>query len=123
MFDHNTVFTDGSSAIVRRRPDGVGFVFTNNIIPDNAWAVMGTGAAEGTDTLNRFFPGATFQKNVIVSGNSSAYPAGNFFPAGVAAVGFADSADGDFALAPSSPFRNAGTDGADIGCIVTQLIR
>jgi hypothetical protein len=117
VFDHNTVFTDGTSSIYADGPAVSGFVFTNNIIPDNAWAVMGSNAAEGTSTLNAYFPGATFQANVLVGGNGSAYPPNNFFPANAAAVGFADLSGGNYALLPTSPYRSAGTDGADIGAI------
>jgi hypothetical protein len=92
-----------------------GFVFTNNIIPDNSWAVMGSGAAEGTDTLMKYFPGAVFQKNVLIAGNGAAYPASNYFPPSVSAVGFVDVAGGNYTLSATSPYKNAGTDGADIG--------
>ena len=55
MFDRNTVFTDGTSVVYADNPPVSGFVFTNNIIPDNAWAVMGGGAGPGNGTLAIYF--------------------------------------------------------------------
>ncbi len=66
--DHNTVFTDGTSVVYADGAPVYGFTFTNNIVPDNSWAVMGAGSSEGTGTLNTFFPNVTFLRNVIVAG-------------------------------------------------------
>jgi hypothetical protein len=123
VFDHNTVFTDGASVIYADGPPVSGFVFTNNIIPDNSWAVMGSGVGFGNNTLAMYFPGATFQKNVLIGGNAAAYPANNFYPATAAAVGFANLGSGNYALSAASPYKRGGTDGADIGCLVDQLKR
>jgi hypothetical protein len=120
-FDHNTVFTDASSVVYADATTVSGFTFTNNIIPDNNYAVMGGNASEGTVTLNKFFPGAVFQANVIVGGNSGAYPSGNFFPSSTSGVGFVDVNGGDYRLSSSSPYRSRGTDGQDIGVNVSAL--
>ena len=56
--DHNTIFTDGSSVVYADGAQVSGFVFTNNIFPDNIWGVMGAGVSEGSGTLSAFFPGA-----------------------------------------------------------------
>ena len=123
VFDHNTAFTDGTSTVYADVAAVSGFVFTNNIIPDNVWAVKGTATAEGLDTLNRFYPGAVFQGNVIIGASASVYPAGNFFPPAIDAVGFTDIGGANFALTSSSPYHNAASDGTDIGCLIGQLIR
>jgi len=34
---------------------------------------------------------------------------------------FADRAAGNFSLKPSSPYKNAATDGKNIGCDITEL--
>ena len=122
-FDHNTVFTDGSSVIYADVTQVHGFTFTNNIIPDNAWAVMGSGAAEGSGTLAQYFPNATFRRNVLVAGNASMYPTDNHFPATLSAVGFVDLSSGNYRLSSSSPYNNAGTDGTDIGCNLDAIAR
>jgi len=118
VFDHNTVFSDGTSVVWADVRPVTGFVFTNNIIPDNAWAIMGTNATEGSNTLSAYYPGAVFQKNVIIAGNSGLYPSGNYFPSSLSAVGFSDIGSSNYGLSSSSPYRNLATDGTDIGCLV-----
>ena len=123
--DHNTgfqsnqlIFTDGIPSI--------NFVYQNNITPYNLYGVMGSGYASGNPSLNHYFPGFVFSKNVIESIASSgvpqsSYPAGTFFPSDWAAVQFVAFANGNYALAPSSPYKNAGTDGKDIGADIAGL--
>jgi hypothetical protein len=123
--DHNTGFQ--SNPIVSA--DGIpstNFVYQNNITPHNMYGVVGSGFASGNPTMNHFFPGFVFQKNVIVSIASSgvpqsSYPAGNYFPSDWTAVGFVNFATGNYALAPTSPYKNAGTDGKDIGADIAGL--
>jgi hypothetical protein len=94
------------------------FVFTNNISTHTAYGFFGARVGEGTRALNTYFTNWTFSRNIIVSRPASYYPAGNFFPATVAAVGFVNYAGGNYALAANSPYNNAGTDGVDIGATV-----
>jgi hypothetical protein len=91
------------------------FVFTNNLSTQSAYGFFGSNTGDGTAALNGHFSNWTFSKNVIVGAAAAKYPAGNFFPAGVADVRFANYAGGNFVLAAASPYKNAGTDGADIG--------
>ncbi|HEY1911253.1 MAG TPA: carbohydrate-binding protein [Vicinamibacterales bacterium] len=114
-FDHNTVFSDGASVLYADVTRVTGFTFTNNIVPDNAWAIMGSGASPGNGTIAIFYPSATFSRNVFIGGNSSTYPTGNFFPANVSAVGFVDAANGNYALTSGSPYKTGATDGTAIG--------
>jgi hypothetical protein len=120
-FDHNTVFTDGTSIVFADVAPVTGFTFTNNIVPDNAWAIIGTGTAPGLGTVNVYFPGGVFRRNVFVGGSASGYPADNFFPADVAAVQFRNAAAGDYGLASGSPYAAAATDGTAIGANVTAI--
>ena len=115
VFDHNTLFTDGTSVVFADSPPVTGFVFTNNIVPDNAWAIMGSGASPGNGTLAMYFPGAIVKANVFIKGSAGGYPAGNFFPPTVTDVGFVNIAGGDYRLSASSPYVAAATDGKPIG--------
>ena len=115
VFDHNTVFTDGTSVIFADVPVS-GFVFTNNIIPDNAWAVIGSGTSPGNGTLSIYFPGAQFVGNVLIGSSAGVYPPGNYFPSTVADVGFANLPGGDCRLLATSPYANAAVGGGPIGC-------
>lgn len=115
-FDRNTVFTDGSSVVFADVTTVSGFVFTNNIVPDNNWAIMGSDASEGNGTLAMYFPGAVVRRNVFVGGNGGMYPADNFFPATWDDVGFEDAAAGNYRLSASSQFVTRATDGGAVGC-------
>ena len=104
--DHNTAFQTTDPIINNAFPASpTNFVFTNNITPS------------GPDVINTtsLGLGLVFDGNVIISGNPSNYPLNNFFPSSLAQVGFVNYAGGDYRLALSSPYRNAGTDGKDIG--------
>jgi hypothetical protein len=91
------------------------FVFTNNLFTVTAYGFFGSGVGEGTRALNTYFTNWTFSRNVLVGRPAGDYPAGNFFPANVAAVRFVNYAGGNYALAENSPYENAGTDRTDIG--------
>jgi hypothetical protein len=125
--DHNTGFQ--SNQIISA--DGIpstNFVYQNNIAPHNAYGVMGSGYGPGNSSLDHYFPDFVFEKDVIEDiaaseMSPSSYPAGIFFPSDWAAVRFVNFAAGNYALAPTSPYRNAGTDGQDIGADITGLNR
>lgn len=118
--DHNTIFHTGN-VITAYGSASLGFVFTNNIAPHNEYGVMGDGASVGNSTLDRYFPGVVFRKNVIAGGRNSLYPPENFFPAAIDEARFADRAGGSYLLGNSSPYRGAGTDGKNIGCDIDAL--
>lgn len=118
--DHNTVFSDGSSIVYADGPQVTGFVFTNNIVPDNVWAIMGSGSSAGNGTLAAYFPGAVVQRDVFISGQSSAYPTQNYFPSSIGQVGFVDLS-GNFRLTSGSPYRTSATDGSAIGADITAI--
>jgi hypothetical protein len=114
--DHNTGFATGSIlATDSTQGLNVGLVFTNNIVAHNAYGVIGTGTAIGLPTLTKWWTSFVFQKNVIVGGQASNYPLGNYFINSFSEVGFVDMSKGDYQLSSSSQYRNAGTDGKDIG--------
>jgi hypothetical protein len=112
--NHNTTFHRGNVIIADGRPH-TDFVFTNNLTPHNDYGVVGSGTGVGTPSLNAYFPGFVFARNVLVGGVASNYPSNNFFPATLGNVGFVDLAGGNYRLAPGSPYKGAGLDGADIG--------
>src|SRR5262245_12541330 len=120
--DHNTTFED-SAIIVADVAPSPGFVFRNNIAPHGNYGVFGSRHGTGLDTLAFYFPGYEFKRNVIISAPSSNYPPDNFYPSSLSEVGFVDFANGNYRLASTSPYRNAGTDGKDVGCDFTALGR
>jgi hypothetical protein len=56
-----------------------GFVFQNNVMPDNGAGFVGSGTAVGRQSIDRYFPKAVIKGNVFLGGKPEQYPAGNFF--------------------------------------------
>jgi hypothetical protein len=121
-FDHNTVFNDGSSDVYADSGAIPGFTFTNNIMQNNAWAIMGGNAAPGNSTVTMYFStGSLLQDNIIAGAPASSYPTGNFYPATMSGVGFVDPANGNYRLSSSSSYRGAATDGTDVGANIDAI--
>jgi carbohydrate binding protein with CBM6 domain len=118
--DHNTIFTDGTSVLLADVTTVSGFVFTNNIVPDNSWAVMGSGAAPGNGTIAIYYPGSTFRGNVFIGSNAATYPAGNFYPSVIGQVGFVDPS-ANFRLAAASLYVTSATDGTAVGANIPAI--
>jgi hypothetical protein len=118
--DHNTVLQTGSVIVAYGVPNS-GFVFTNNIVRHGLYGVKGDGTATGVNTVNKYFPGSLFKKNVLIGAQDSPYPEGNFLPASIDKVGFVDHATKMFRLADKSTYKKAGTDGLDIGCDLSMI--
>jgi hypothetical protein len=120
-FNHNTMF-NGYTTIEVDTSNGTyratGFRFLNNIAAHNQYGVRSPSGI-GNPTFNTYFTdaGHAFVANVMMGGNSNNYTArpGNFFPANWGVVQFVDQAGGNYRLAEASPYRNAGTDGKDLG--------
>ena len=122
-FDHNTIVntaappgTPSSDLLMveSTAPKVSNFTFTNNLSTQTKYGFFGSGVGEGTAALNANFTNWIFAKNAIVNATAAAYPAGNFFPTSHTAV-FTNYSGGDYTLAAGSPYKAAGTDGADIG--------
>ena len=104
-------------ALAESTPKISNFVFTNNLATLTSFGFFGSGVAEGTRALNTYFTNWTFSRNVLVGRPGGNYPAGNFFPANMTAVRFVNYAGGDYALAATSPYSKAATDGTAIGAL------
>jgi len=118
--DHNTAFQTSNLISVGGTPS-TRFVFTNNIAPHNTYGVHGDDHAGGNDSINTFFPGGTFRRNVIPGAPASSYPTDNFYPATLDDVGFVNRAGGDYHLAAGSPYKGQGTDGKDPGADIDAV--
>jgi hypothetical protein len=120
-FDHNTVFNDGSSTIYAYGAASQGFTFTNNIIPDNKYGIMGDSSSPGNATIAKYFPNGLFLDNVITAAPASSFPTGNYYPATMNDVGFVDYAGGNYRLAAASAYHNGGSDGTDVGANIDAV--
>jgi len=117
---------DGSIAI---SPKGNLLDFRDNLLSVGLnGGFYGDATGEGTVGLNQFFTNYTFLKNAIYGSSfygvvkAALYPANNFFPTSSSTVGFVNYTDpatnfagGNYALAASSPLKNAASDGLDVG--------
>jgi len=119
--DHNTVMNDGLATVYPYDTPVQGFVFTNNILADNGYGIIGGGEAPGAPTVTAYFPNAVFLDNIIVGAPTSTYPTGNYYPATMADVGFVDYATGNYRLSSSSPYRAAATDGTAVGANIDAI--
>lgn len=119
--NHNTFYTSGTIAVVESSPKADYCDFINNIFIATSYGFIGSGTGEGTATLNTYFTNYTYAKNAMVGRNCVSYPADNYCPATVAAVGFVDYAGGNYRLASDSTYKNAGTDGADLGANIDLI--
>ena len=125
--DHNTARTDGQGPLgfgdSRAAINGLeGFIYRNNLTERGFYGVIGSGVGEGIQPLTAYCaPGYVFARNVVIGAPAASYPTDNFFPATDADVGFVDELSGNYALSPISPYRNAGTDGRDIGADFAAL--
>jgi hypothetical protein len=116
-------------------PDMQNFVFTNNLINTGAYPVWSTGGTNNCafsntpiTVMTTCFTPYTFNRNGLIASPSnfppSKWPAGNLFPATSAAVQFVNyngGVNGDYHLLSSSPYKNAGTDGKDLGADINAL--
>lgn len=118
--DHTTAFHN--EKIIKAYGDASpGFVFTNNVMNHNIAGISAGTPGPGTPTLEAFFPGYSFHRNVIAGIGDYTYPSDNFYPASIDQVGFVNRTGGNYHLAPTSAYRNQGTDGKDVGTILEAL--
>lgn len=113
--DHNTVLNSPGMTVRTADQPNQNFVYTNNISAHNAYGIKGDGTGIGNSTLNAYFPGLIFQKNILAGGNASDYPTDNYLnpPASLNDVGFTNyngGNGGDYLLTASSPYNGIGAD-------------
>jgi hypothetical protein len=121
VIDHNTTFQTDVIVMADGTPPSSGFVYKNNLSPHSVYGVIGSGVGVGNITLKTYFPDAVFSRNVLAGGDSSLYPAGNFFPPSLADIGFVDLSGGNYRLKSDSPYKGGGTDGKDIGADIDAI--
>jgi hypothetical protein len=119
LIAHNTMMAPTNSAFVLG-PAGttqLNFTAKDNLVGGGAYGLLGDNVG-GASALARYAPGGVFAGNVMILATASTMPAGNFYPTSATAVGFADAANEDFHLLPSSPYKGKATDGKDPGANV-----
>jgi hypothetical protein len=76
---HNTAEQTGGIVFGGDHDPHRGFVFRNNVMPDNGAGFLGSGTAVGIHSIERYFPGAVITGNVFIGGRKADYPPDNFY--------------------------------------------
>lgn len=139
--NHITAFPDPQGHILSMynlttNPMMWGFVFTNNIVNATTYPVWnGIGNTLSCayydvpiTSMKTCFSSYSFTNNVIAAAPSayppSTWPSGNFFPTADATIQFTNYSNGNggnYQLLPSSPYKNAASDGTDPGANIAAV--
>ena len=113
-----------------------GLVFTNNLVITGQYPVWSTGGGPASCgfkdvpiiSIAKCFTTVTFNNNGLVATPPafppSTWPANNIFPQTINDVAFANFSNGNggnYELQSSSPYKNKGTDGKDLGADIVGL--
>jgi hypothetical protein len=121
--DHNTfiVHTGGCAVWFANYGPLARFRYANNVATRGDYGVAGGTAAEGAASLSYFAPDGVFSGNIMIGAQESLYPAGNFFPGTVHALGFVDPVSGIWRLTSQSAYKGKATNGRDPGANIEVL--
>ncbi len=112
------------------------FTFNNSIVNAGAYPIWSTGGGSTNcayydkpiTTFPACFNPYYFTNNALIAvpanSPSSSWPVGNFFPSNTSAVGFTNynnGIGGNYQLLSTSPYKNAGTDGKDLGADIVTI--
>ena len=113
---HNTHIQTGNIMTLAGTPVQQ-FIYRDNLTIRHAkgYGVFGDALGEGAVALKKFAPDAVFKNNVLAGADSSVYPKDNYYPS-VDSVGFVNFENGDYRLAPTSPYKKSSSDGLPVGC-------
>ncbi len=134
-FPPTTLFSMGDNTTLN--PQMPNFTFTNSLVNAGLYPIWSTGSDGSSNcayhdqpntTITACFTNWIFATNGLIAvpnnSPSSSWPAGNLFPANVAAVQFVNYNNGnggDYHLLSTSPYKNAGTDGKDLGADIDMI--
>jgi hypothetical protein len=138
--NHITAFPDPAAHMLSignatTNPQMWGFNFVNSIVRVPMYPVWNkfqkTSCAVSNvpvTILSNCFKGYSFNRNALIAPSSyypaSSWPIGNYFPGSSGAVqfmNFNNGNGGDYRLQSSSPYKNAATDGKDLGADINTI--
>lgn len=141
VFDHNTIINTGTKFLNFDVPGepSTGVRYTNNLTHHGTYGAHGTSVSTGNTAISTYFPGVTWQKNVMVNstgvsnltGKYSLYPGAwsnpaDAFPSTWTSVITDPTTPGtnyaNFKIKSGTPYKNGGTDGKDIGADIDYLV-
>jgi hypothetical protein len=112
LIENNTIIQTGSITNAYGEPVK-NFVFRNNIVFQNEYGFFGDSFGGGKRAINRYFPRAVIEKNIIIGGDANEYGRDNFYPASIRQIGFADMKN--YLLPAGNPYQTKGFDGKQVG--------
>jgi hypothetical protein len=124
---HNTIVHSGTVILAYGGTDASPmpiprFVYCNNFSRHNEYGVFGVGRSFGNDTLQNYFPGADFRRNLIAGAASSRYPSDNYYPPTDDFLRqFVSTSTDNYQLIATSPYTSSATDGTAVGANVPGL--
>jgi hypothetical protein len=145
-FDHNTAFQPAAAVFgsksAQTTPTNLPiapFTMTNNLLTHGNVGIFCSGFGIGNSSLNNCYtpPTPIVSNNVLQGGSAGSYPGSNqncgtasCFPASTSGFGLVDFANCNSgsmnpsrcALAAGSPYKNAGTDGKDLGADISAVV-
>ncbi len=138
--NHITAFPDSASSLMfvgnaKKTTAMYGLVFTNNLLITTnhpIWNLDGRTSCAADDrpatSIEKCFTSSIFTHNGLIAAPPkfppSTWPANNMFPTTVPKVQFANFNNGNggnYQLLSTSPYKNAGTDGKDLGADIVGL--
>lgn len=139
--NHITGFPDVNGGVMtlgneKMNPSMYGFVFTNSIVTTGRYPVWNYGfgptscahADVPLTSISNCFTSYTFSSNGLIATPAqfppASWPTGNAFasnPNDVQFVQYNNGNEGNYQLQASSPYRNIGTDGKDLGADIVGL--
>lgn len=121
VIDHNTASQSGGIVFGGDHAPHEGFVFQNNVMPDNGAGFVGSGTGAGLAALERYFKGAVVRRNLFIGGKPADYPPDNFFPPSSDDFGVIGSER--HRLVPPRRYASIASDGRDPGADIHALLR
>jgi hypothetical protein len=125
IIDHNDFFGKSHSNCGTFAAGGQGpsaipagpIQFINNAMVGD---MCGQGRFPGRTSINFYYRNLIWDQNILIDSRGTDYPKRTMFVSKIEALKLEDRSQADgpgttYQLSPSSPYRNAGTDGADIG--------
>jgi hypothetical protein len=138
--NHITAFPDPTAHMLSignatTNPQMWGFNFVNSIVMVPKYPVWNkfqkTSCAVSNvpvTILSTCFKGYSFNHNALIAPSSyypaSSWPTGNYFPGNSGSVqfmNFSNGNGGDYRLQSSSPYKNAASDGKDLGADINMI--
>jgi hypothetical protein len=139
--NHITGFPDTEGGILimgnkSQNPSMFGFVFSNSLTTTGHYPVWNVGGGDTScafsdvpvTSITTCFTTYTFSTNALIASPShfgpSTWPTGAIFmanPSGVGFVQYNDGNGGNYELQASSPYKNKGSDGKDLGADIVGL--